>query len=306
MRRRAFTLVELLVVIAIIGVLVALLLPAVQAAREAARRTQCSNNLKQLGLALHNYHDVMQSLPSAQITSNDLSWIVSVLPYIEQSPLYDQISKAAGGFNVTGKNDPYGLQRIATIQCPSAPITKMMTAAPHHMNGPDLVPSNTGQPPFTTHYYGINGPRGNDPLGQPYPGVGNFEGVPRASSGMFQVTPMVRLADVTDGTSNTLALGEMSWDSRYGTRYRSWLRGGDTANPPQYSCGSRNIVNAINSGKKATLYSPYSDVPMGSMHPGGANFGLGDASVRFISETINMTTYRSLASRGSGETIANY
>src|SRR6188474_2683919 len=97
--RRAFTLVELLVVIAIIGVLVALLLPAVQAAREAARRMSCSNNLKQLSLALHNYEDTHKTLPPAGIDSNQMSWTVLLLPYMEQKPLYDQFNFNKGAWN---------------------------------------------------------------------------------------------------------------------------------------------------------------------------------------------------------------
>src|SRR5262245_22393651 len=117
--RRAFTLVELLVVIAIIGVLVALLLPAVQAAREAARRMRCSNNLKQLSLGLHNYEDVHKTLPPAGINTNQMSWLVLVLPYIEQTNLYDRFNFNAGAWNANNRITIVKRVKIPIINCPS-------------------------------------------------------------------------------------------------------------------------------------------------------------------------------------------
>ena len=98
-------------------------------------------------------------------------------------------------------------------------------------------------------------------------------------------------------------LAEMSWDSKFGTRYRSWLRGGDGG---YFSPGARNITNALNGALTANLIGQYNDVPFGSMHPGGANFALGDGSVRFIRQSIDMPTYRSLGSRNGGEVIGDY
>jgi prepilin-type N-terminal cleavage/methylation domain-containing protein len=309
-RRRGFTLVELLVVIAIIGILVALLLPAVQAAREAARRSQCTNNLKQLSLAVHNYHDTFKSLPPTWIRTNELSWIVLILPFMEQTPLYDQIDKSAGSYTMMGKNNPHGLTRIETLHCPSSAMQRMQTQSPpHNVNPPDLVPSGNGQPPYTTHYYGINGPRGVNPTTTlPYRTLGtNFEGVPVSSEGMFQWVQKILLADVVDGTTNTFMLGEMSWNSPiYGTRYRSWLRGGDSGNSNAYAVCARNIVTKINTAKLAPAIAPYQDMPMGSMHPGGCNFALGDASVRFLAESIDMNIYRALASRDGGEPVSGF
>lgn len=307
-RQRAFTLVELLVVIAIIGVLVALLLPAVQAAREAARRMSCQNHLKQLALACHNYADVYLVLPLSYNRDTTLSWHVSILPYIEQRNLADQISTAKGDYTLPGKNDPYGLTKVVTLYCASSQIQKMMQRPADNQNLPDLIPPNTGAPPYTTHYYGINGPRGGTypTLDQVTPSQGTHEGVPVAASGMFQTVQPVRFANVSDGTSNTLMLGEMSWDSlRFGTRYRSWLRGGNP-NTSSFVVGCRNITNGINAGLKTNLIAPYNDFPLGSMHPGGCNFALGDASVRYISESILIATYRALASRDGGESSGEF
>ncbi len=307
-RERGFTLVELLVVIAIIGVLVALLLPAVQAARESARRTTCVNNLKQVGLAIHNYHDTHKVLPPSFIRSNGLSWTVLVLPFLESSNLYNDFSFAAGDFSMTGKNNPHGAKKIGTYHCPSSPNDKMVLTPtpPHNVNPPDRVPATSGVAPYTLHYYGINGPRGTNPItGVAFETVGAaHEGVSRSKHGMFQIEEPVTLGSVIDGTSNTLMVGEMSWfSSRLGTRYRSWVRGGDAIASPAYSVGTRNIVNSINSGMKVSSVAIFNDMPMGSMHSGaGANFALGDASVQFFPTNIDMQIYRSFASRNGGET----
>jgi prepilin-type N-terminal cleavage/methylation domain-containing protein len=122
--RRGFTLVELLVVIAIIGVLVALLLPAVQAARESARRMRCQNNLKQIGLASHNHHDVVGEMPRAFSPTTGLSWHVNILPFIEQQSLFNQFDTTSNTTSHTSpnRNDPYGLTIIPMYQCPSCPV----------------------------------------------------------------------------------------------------------------------------------------------------------------------------------------
>jgi hypothetical protein len=294
----------LLVVIAIIGVLVALLLPAVQAAREAARRMSCQNNMKQLGLGLHNYHDTYKTLPPAWIITNELSWLVLVLPFIEQQPLYDQMNLNAGPYTATGKNNPFGLTNLEVLHCPSSPAPRMLMDPPNNVNPPDLV---NNQPPYTTHYYGISGPRGVNPVDGLNYRVNTtkpaFEGVRVSIEGMSRFPDPVQLDDVTDGTSNTLMVGEMSWTSKqFGTRYRSWLRGGDDGSQAYAVC-AKNIVLAINAGRKTPAISPYQDIPMGSMHPGGANFTLGDASVRYLSEDIDITNYRSLASREGNEAV---
>jgi prepilin-type processing-associated H-X9-DG protein len=203
-------------------------------------------------------------------------------------------------------------------------VDREITSAPHNVTPSEFIPPNTGEGPYTTHYYGINGPRGTNPSsGQPYETVKNatggtptHEGVPLAAQGMFQKDTSIRLTDAIDGTSNTLLIGEMSWfveqigssaSLTWGTRYRSWLRGtnGNPGVVTGFMVGSRNVFRPINSIFRFNYITPYNDIPMGSMHPGGANFGLGDGSVRFIQETISMATYLSLASRNGGEVLGS-
>jgi len=307
--RRGFTLVELLVVIAIIGVLVALLLPAVQSAREAARRIKCQNNLKQIGLASHSHHDVVGELPRAYSPTTGLSWHVYILPYIEQGALFNQFDTTTvnPAHTAPGRNDPYGLIIIQTYQCTSCPVKRQAFGGVNNTNGAtDLIPPNTGQPAAAPHYYGINGPRGSN-----YPvGTALHEGVPAATSGIFQRDGTIRMARITDGTSNTMMIAEMSWVSApYGTRFRTWVRGGDeysgiVIGKPAYVVSGRNVTNPINSIFSANLIVPYNDMPFGSMHSGGMNVCMGDGSVRFVNQNLSMVTYRALASRDEGESIS--
>jgi prepilin-type N-terminal cleavage/methylation domain-containing protein len=296
-RRLAFTLVELLVVIAIIGVLVALLLPAVQSAREAARRMHCQNNMRQLGIAAHNYHDVIGVFPSAGTSSNEFSWNVHILPYIEQKALYDQFDFnkglfTSGGANQTGKNG-LALNKVNAFLCPASPIKQLPLNPPHSINAPELV---NGVPPYTSHYYGVQGAKGSSLGGGTYLITGNTTHGAYSLNGIMQCDGRVRIAQVTDGTSNTFLFGELSWTSNtVGTRYRSWVRGcfdsSNATNP------TRNVNSSINTFNIGT----FNDIAFGSQHPTGCNFVLGDASTRFISQNISLGIYKAAASKDGDE-----
>ncbi|EAQ82834.1 DUF1559 domain-containing protein [Blastopirellula marina] len=279
-RRTAFTLVELLVVIAIIGVLIALLLPAVQQAREAARRMSCSNNLKQLGLALHNYHDTHRSFPyGSRGASNPVSWHVAILPFIEQGNLFDQMDMTVN-FE-SGVNAPFRSTRMDAFLCPSGAQDKADDNSAH----------------YTTHYYGVMGPTGtNATTSSAY--QENTSGAHGGFSkeGIWSHDEVRKMRDMLDGTSNTFAFGEISWTERNGkaTRYRPWSRGGRTN---EFMAPCKNIAQPINADYTAL----FNDMSYGSNHPGGCLFSLGDASVRFVAETVNYDTLLSMGSCAGGE-----
>ncbi|MEX0793702.1 MAG: DUF1559 domain-containing protein [Pirellulaceae bacterium] len=302
MKKNAFTLVELLVVIAIIGVLVALLLPAVQQAREAARRMQCSNNLKQLALSLHNYSDSFKTFPPAGITTNQASWHVLILPYIEQTAIHAQFNFTQGEFIAAGKKE-HGLNRITGFLCPSG--TSEFTGW-KHANA--QVPVGSGIEPYTSHYIGIMGPSGTNAVtGQPYlvtaQSIGHYGGY--GQQGALTFPKAGKFADFLDGTSNTFAIGEASWGtpSQPNTTARNWVFGANgafnTVVENRAFPGSKNIFYPINTN----IVSTFNNTSLGSLHPGGAQFGYADGSVGFVAETIDDGIYLSTASRDGGEVV---
>jgi prepilin-type N-terminal cleavage/methylation domain-containing protein/prepilin-type processing-associated H-X9-DG protein len=291
--RPGFTLVELLVVIAIIGILVALLLPAVQMARESARRTQCQNSLHNIAIALHNYHDASKRLPPGATgpvpvasmppilpwsPAANLSWHVRFLDYIEHGNLkglVDWGSDYDQGGNVL-QVTPF---RVELLLCP----TSSMEYA-----------SGNGQWP-TTHYLGVAGPRGTIGVTsaqyREHTVAGSTSG-PVALQGMLGLNSHTSLRDARDGLSNTLLVGEVGWDDA--NQYDSWTAGFD--GDRMSSC--RNASEPIN-----MTPGPSNDASFGSEHPGGAQFAFGDGSVRFINKDIAMATYKALASRNGREAV---
>ncbi len=307
-RRHGFTLIELLVVIAIIAILVALLLPAVQQVREAARKSQCQDHLHNLVIALHSYEGSRSCLPPGGFSNgvnngNGLSWHVMILPFIEQKPLYDRFDFNVIDYNQTVATPPANnqpryniglcLEPIDVFLCPSG-LRVQIVGNQGNENYPG--PGTTGQTPATTHYYGVMGPTGLSMTGRTYSASGtNPSNSFRSNAGVLIVKEIVTIKDIKDGTSNTLGIGEISWNAA--NNYRVWCRGsaGGTAS------GAKNITNPINT----TPYNGsnnFTDVSFGSQHPGGAQFALMDGKVTFISENIDMLVYKALGSRKGGET----
>jgi prepilin-type N-terminal cleavage/methylation domain-containing protein len=314
--RRAFTLIELLVVIAIIAILIALLLPAVQQAREAARRTECKNIMKQWGLALHNYHDNFNRLPygamglnssvAAPWIGNNMSFHVLLLPYIDQAPLYNQFDFSRF-YNVAPNLD----LKMATTPlhfCASARL------ADRFSDSETVAPAPARTPP-TLHYYGVAGPKGPKPA----PATGNYTIVGAnlttdhggwAQDGMLPVNISLRFADCTDGLSNTFLMGEISAEHLTpGNRhYRAWTQGASanvTSNAGAAQYPTRNVRNPINQFAGWTSNAGglrlYNDAAFSSQHTGGAHFLMGDGTVQFVSRNIDFAVYQSAASRSGAE-----
>lgn len=336
-RRHGFTLIELLVVIAIIAILIALLLPAVQQARESARRTQCRNNLKQLGLALHNYHDSNQVFPmgfsdtvwgNAEVLGDGWSWGAAILPFLDQGPLFNQFNFGttpyAVGANQTGIATP-----LTAFSCPSD-------------IKPATAPNNAGNAAggkgtaaiATSSYMGTGGPWGGTPCVQDASGVP----APEARNiGMFRVNTSLSFRHLTDGSSNVFALGEVRWipngtdatNAAYGSD-RQFIYGNvTTGGGPK--CDNNGVTNnGLHLHIRWTrqkLNGPYLgsvnlERSFHSAHVGGAHFLMGDGAVRFVSDNIDHTatdyvaspsnlngpygTYQRLAGVNDGQVVSDF
>jgi prepilin-type N-terminal cleavage/methylation domain-containing protein/prepilin-type processing-associated H-X9-DG protein len=314
-RLRAFTLVELLVVIAIIGILIALLLPAVQAAREAARRSQCTNNLKQIGLALHNYHDVNMSFPPGAVfyggtnnINNRGSMHVRLLPFLEQQQVYQLFDFRYG---TDGQRSPTPFQdgntlllsvTIPVYLCPTDNSNRKLGSVPDQVQVSNYYPSMgptwtiTDNPSCSCPEYSLW-----QSYGSPNTNNDNPAG-PFTRRGWHFVC---RIADVNDGTSNTIFVGEVRVDCSNHVR-AGWSHsnkwGAFTQIPINYDSCYPDVASAQAAGKTACAARCTWNTEVGfkSQHPGGANFLLGDGSVRFISQTIDHWTYQYIGDRRDG------
>ena len=308
--RCAFTLVELLVVIAIIGLLIALLLPAVQAAREASRRGSCLNNLKQIGLASHNYHDTRGKFPTGARVSIDVAgtptggttlW-VELLPHFEQENLYERWDYEDNRNNVTSGVGATQAQVIKILVCPSDSLPELV-----------VYSAQPGSPAWSQGFYGMSSYGGN--AGQRSVGPPPFAGM--SEDGIFFIGRCVRLADITDGTSNTLLFGErFHLDPEYDRRQPIvWPAVVDIA-----AWGKWGWVANVGSSANVTLSTPvpinYKVPPggdfltvvnrvgaFGSGHWGGANFAFADGSVRLLRDTTALSVLQALSTRAGGEAI---
>ncbi|MDO5554344.1 MAG: DUF1559 domain-containing protein [Planctomycetia bacterium] len=364
-KRLGFTLVELLVVIAIIGILIALLLPAVQAAREAARRMECTNKLKQIGIALHNYHDVNGRLPhstvaghrvmgavhSCPLATGWISWQFRLLPQMEQSPIFDALDFSQSEIWTTAENRILVTETIKTMPgyiCPSRSLGRDKYAKnrfdddgnAYLYNSPsdyagcigdygNGVVSGSGAGRTFTNPGTAGGTGTNFPnYGHPYDSItdlgtfafldmgGSVELYSYATRGMFARGGYAHnFAAVIDGLSNTFCVGESiggcnphnafpteSWattawpinkEKKWLKEQFLWVLGNQTGSSYSFATLNAKLVEMRNYGASFS-----------SEHSGGANFLLGDASVRFVSETVNGDVYRAYASVNGGETQA--
>jgi prepilin-type N-terminal cleavage/methylation domain-containing protein/prepilin-type processing-associated H-X9-DG protein len=292
--KRAFTLVELLVVIAIIGILVALLLPAVQMAREAGRRTQCFNNLKQVGLAMHHYHDIYRVFPhggAGHPTSTTLSWGAAILPQIEQAPLYETINQAHPYSHAN--NLSAGQTVLAGYLCPTAPSDPLKTAP----NSANLYAVN--------HYGGNYGERAL----RCYPSTGcpnNYDGSPEGRGVLlFGFERAIGLRDITDGTSQTIVVGEAP-DALHGI-WIGPMNTFDQAAPISAKTAQVTPWQAC-APQLASPNARFCDYgqEFGSYHSGGAQFLLADGSVHFLSASLEPQVLAALLSRCGGEVASGF
>jgi prepilin-type N-terminal cleavage/methylation domain len=358
--RRAFTLIELLVVVAIIAVLIALLLPAVQQAREAARRAQCKNNLKQLGLAVHNYHDIHSALPPATFvvsggtwnTYESPSWFVRILPQMDFGAAYNQLVMEGTDFSSsTGNSLPdrnwaiFSQLRVPSFNCPSStlPVTRAFNtkSQTRSLGAPNTINVQIG------NYVGISGsfnfPNGVARTFACWTGYGQLNAsgliVPAITQNAWNACApaygekpvLVKLSRVTDGLSNTLMIGEQGiltrrsgtgqlcdmratfaqqntsdgsgiWSS--GRNANSNVGGYTVLRTPagiNWNLQDPSIVGVNNYCSGGMLHSVFS-----SEHTGGAQFTLGDGSVRFISENINADTLAALCIRSDGVVVSGF
>ena len=316
--RRGFTLVELLVVIAIIGVLVALLLPAVQAAREAARRTQCSNNLKQVALAMHNYHDVHDTLPWGSMEYRR-GWQLLVLPFLEQSHLYDMW----GDFNdmahyFSPANAAVSTTRIPTLSCPSdRPRTTDL--AGHHITHHNYA-VNYGNTGFFSQETGVTQTVGDVTFaGAPFTMKGRGHG---HWGGPYIPPESFSFSDILDGLSNTLMFAEViqgyTTGGIYDLRGFTWwgpAAGFTTLRSPNSNlpdimvqsnyCNNTPPNPPCDPNVMSTPNRPANNAAR-SRHAGGVNVALCDGSVRFVTDTIDIFTWRALSTSYGKEAIGQF
>ncbi len=316
--RVGFTLIELLVVIAIIAILIALLLPAVQQAREAARRSSCKSNLKQIGVALHNFHDTYGNLPPGGFDndSDRIGWRVNILPMLEQSTVYEQmtnngvvvvntqsdITACTTGTNVgdcEAGRDPNVFNADATVAgqtflsvytCPS-----------------DVLPEFDDDGWGKANYCGNAGSETNEWNGQNLEGTEQDGMLCHSNDDNPSRIVFVKFRDVTDGTSNTIMVGEVSESANVtrsnaaSARFPIWIGGNNDASCcngfREHGAISRLTGGAFFVNRQA---GDESDASFGSQHTGGAQFVFGDGAVRFLSENIDSGLYHNLGSRNDG------
>lgn len=319
--RRGFTLIETLAVLFLIGVLILLCIPAVQTAREEARRTQCKNNLKQLGIALHSYHDTYGRFPPGWVQytgtapandgTNHWGWGIYIVPFMDSTPLYNMLNVG---------NSPDGMDQALEL---SSPVHSFRTLPEmqHQLNG-FLCPSDGGPVTNTNKGFSTDG----IPHHGPFVSLSNYIGVhdhhlpvtstvplvPNPASGIFSQNSSVRVRDIKDGTANTFMVGERAWtiparggifSSNAGVVFglNSPGRATDSSGPVYIVGTGCAPINGINTAANSPVAAPpqcSGRYGFSSVHPGGAQFLLCDGSVKFVTQNINFSTNASPTAAG--------
>lgn len=327
-RRRGFTLIELLVVIAIIGILVALLLPAVQQAREAARRSQCKNNLKQIGLALHSYHDVSNTFPFGSYGTWGHTWLLAILPYVEQGTAFDQLwtGTVAASAWATSTGSPGGINKLVLdrftpefVWCPSSPTNRLN------------VNTTFTERASTSCYIGIAGATSSPTSAADPTGGGRCVAGGQGwacSNGVLVPNRTIRVRDITDGSSNTLIVGESSaWgkttagnqvEIRSSAEWGCWMGCGAHSGPPDFG-GVYTWAGNPHCRNITTIRYPIGTIleltgtggnwrsglnnALHSFHSGGAHALRADGGVNYLSDSTDILVLRNISIRDDGEVI---
>ena len=306
MRRRAFTLIELLVVIAIIAILIALLLPAVQQAREAARRSACKNNFKQVGLALHNYHDTHSVFPPGSLIADSTcgfsvqirgwAWSVYILPYLDFANLYNQYTFTDNYYNTSVADWSLGATQIPVYLCPSDDQGfELVTVSSNRTNGNCTIGSAGDA--CDKQDFGITNMAGvADSVQRRCTSTANRMGVNK--NGIFFALSKTKVRDIIDGTSNTFIVGEV-------------LGGGPGSNEGFYWNYSNLVdtsdgINGFNTRLGTPPTANYRlEGALSSRHTGGCHMLMADGSVHFISENIDAGVLADLTTRAGGEVVGD-
>ena len=306
--RKAFTLIELLVVIAIIAVLIALLLPAVQQAREAARRSQCKNNMKQMGLALHNYHETCNRFPIGTAGPSFITnWRGQLLPYLDQAAIYNLANPFQPG--TAGYTAMRGLV-LQVYKCPSSPLSPSANVTSPVNNNPNGLQ--------LMDYVGVMGAT-PDPVGRTTVcgAAGSASYGTYCNNGLLSYNDSFSMRDITDGSSNTMIISEQS-GSVSGLDYRSNYYGGwSGTNIPGNSLtmtggnwgSGTTAVRYVNNSKTVSTGSNATygaNTIINSYHVGGVHVLMGDGAVRFISDNINFLTFQQIAVKDDGMVIGEF
>lgn len=312
-RQLGFTLIELLTVTALIAVLVSLLLPAVQQVRESARRTSCRNNLKNIALALHNYHDSHGAFPFG-FDQRETLWSAMILPEIGQSALYEILvfqESGPGNWDSDGANETAACTLIPVYRCPSL-------AVPEHIDDNPSGSLMEGRVPVS--YRACSGSNGWSDAWATIPSdapAGALSLDSTGLNGMFFGSSKVRLADVKDGASQTILVGESYTDPLFikdgqamdywqlgAPQTGTWIPGGTGGT--EFSEGIGSVGPCLNSRLDQSVPGAVIEVSFGSYHPGGAAFAFADGSVRFLSDSIDIGLYRALGSRNGREIVNEF
>jgi len=289
--RRGFTLVELLVVIAIIGILIGMLLPAVQQVREAARRVDCANRLRQVSLACMNFESAFQHFPSASEAPGEFSYLFQVMPFHEEIAVFNLANSDvhwSSSQNATIRETP-----LLELRCPSA-----LSFEPTFIGAPGTTVTDPASN-LKAHYVGVMGGK----VGCPAPSdsqftivqCGNHGGI--ATNGVIFDGSKTEIGSIFDGTSNTFMVGEVSWGDA--GPQRTWIVGGTGL----WMYTAKNLMHPMNSAARGMPGIFNNDTSFGSEHPGGANFGKADGSVSFVNANVELCLLRELASRNGGEIV---